>query len=126
MIHHIAVPKRGAFICVDDKSPVPPAQQIRDQVQRFTDEGRIDTKKFASMDKFKEMILIEQKFGAIPMGRETKVNEEIEKIKRQALEKKETSLWKHVAEKLIAPQSTSKDFRMFKDLIHSAIIEGGS
>lgn len=44
-------------------------------------------------------------------------------MKKQALDKKEISLWTHVADRM---NSTQKDFRKFKELIINAVVEGAT
>lgn len=69
----IAIPKQGSpregeNLYIDNYSCTARAEQIRDQVHRFKLMSKVDTKRHISMDDFHEMHMIEQEFGAIPMG----------------------------------------------------------
>ena len=80
----------------------------------------MDTSKFASMDKFKEMIEIEREFGSVQMGDPVPIKETLKESDFLTEEEKHKSLWLLVANKL---KSTSKEFRKFKEIIKNVVIE---
>lgn len=100
------------YLYFDPKSPVPKAQQIRDQVRKFSSKSKINSEAYASMDAFKEMMEIEQKFGAIKLGIEEPHIPQ--KVTFEDDEEK-PSLWSHLAQSTLF--NTNTKFKQFLSII---------
>lgn len=71
------------------------------------------------MDAFKEMLEIEEEFGAIPLGNEKPKKQENTVSHHQEIENR--SLWYHLANATL--NNTNTKFKMFLNLIDQATLE---